>query len=140
MGMYTHLILNANLKEDTPKEVIDTLLYLSYQTEACPIDEAHALYGIERIRMVMCGDSCSFDGDTHYSFHFDETAEEWAITINSSIKNYDEEYQKFLEYIQPYITDCWQDKKFLGFIRYEEDENPTLIYNTEKGIEYLEIK
>lgn len=138
MGMYTHLVLNANLKKDTPNEVIGTLLYLSDQTGVCPIVENHPLYGTERIRMVMCGDSCSFDGDTHYEFHFDEIQEEWALTINSNIKNYDEEYQKFLDYIQPYITDDW--RKFLGFIHHEEDENPTLIYNTKNGIEYKEVK
>lgn len=140
MGMYTHLVLNANLKEDTPKEVIDTLLYLSYQTEKCTIDEAHALYGAKHIRMVMCGDSYFFDGNTYFRFYFNKTVEEWALTINSNIKNYDEEYQKFLEYICPYITDDWRDKKFLGFIRYEEDEHPTLIYNTENGIEYRKVE
>lgn len=138
MGMYTHLVLNANLKEDTPKDVIGTLLYLSDKTEVCPIDENHPLYGVGRIRMVMCGDSCSFDGDTYYEFRFDEIQKEWSLTINSNIKNYDEEYQKFLDYIQPYITDDW--RKFLGFIHYEEEENPTLIYNTENGVEYKKVK
>lgn len=140
MGMYTHLSLNVNLQKDTPQEIIDTLLYLSYQTDICPINEKHKLYGIERIRMVMCGDSYSFDGNTHYDFRFGEISEEWELTISSNIKNYDETYQKFLEYIQPYITDDWQDKKFLGFMRYEEAQNPTLIYNTENGIEYIEVK
>ena len=45
--------------------------------------------------MSMCGESYSFDEDTHYEFRFNGTAEEWALTINSSIKNYDKEYQKF---------------------------------------------
>lgn len=139
MGMYTHFVLNANLIKDTPNDVIGTLLWLSYQTEICPIQKRHKLYGLERMGAVMCGDSCSFDGDTNYSFHFDEIQQEWAITINSNIKNYNMEYQKFLEYIQPYITDSYEGKKFLGFMRYEEREEPTLIYNTKNGIEYKEI-
>lgn len=139
MGMYTHLVLNVNLIKDTPNDVVGTLLWLSYQTDICPIQEGHELYGLDRIGVVMCGDSGSFDGDTNYSFLFDEIKEEWAITINSNIKNYNMEYQKFLEYIQPYIIENYGDKKFLGFMRYEEWEEPTLIYNTKDGIEYREI-
>lgn len=140
MGMYTHLVLNVNLIKDTPNDVIGTLLWISGQTDICPIQKWHELYGLERIGEVMCGDSCSFDGDTNYSFIFNEIKEEWAITINSNIKNYNMEYQKFLEYIQPYIKENYGDKKFFGFMRYEEWEEPTLIYNTKDGIEYREIR
>lgn len=37
-------------------------------------------------------------------------------------------------------TDAYIDTfGFIGYMRYEEDEDPTLIYHTEQGIEYKYI-
>lgn len=73
-------------------------------------------------------------GDTNTTFKFDSISKTWNLTVNANCKNYGNEYQKFLDYIQPYID----EEGFLGFIRYEESENPTLIYNDvdEKKIVY----
>lgn len=140
MGMYTHLVLNANLRKDTPNDILGMLMYLSYQTDICPISEDHDLYDIMKYRVVMRGDSRCFDGKSHFEFLYDNIQEEWMLTINSNIKNYDKEYERFLNCIHPYITeDILFEKKFLGFIHYEENENPKLIYNTKAGIEFVEI-
>lgn len=141
MGMYTHFVINCNLKEDTPQEVIDTLLYLSSQSSYNPINESHELFMLENIGLVMSGYSSVFDGDGYYKFRYDEAREEWRLTINSNIKNYKKEYQKFLDYIQPCITmEGYQNKKFLGYMRDEETDKLTLIYNTKNGIRYKEVK
>lgn len=140
MGIYTHFVINVNLRKNTPQEVIDTLLYLSSQSLYNPINENHQLYymyGEEKL--IFTGHSGVFDGDSYCLFFFDEVQEEWKLTINSSMKNYDREYQKFLDYIQPYIAMEFEEhQKFLGFMRDETQDAPTLIYNTRNGIDYKE--
>ena len=54
--------------------------------------------------------------------------------VHASCRNYDNEYQKFIDYIQPYI---WE-QGFIGCIRFEEDEMPTIIINDFRdGIYYV---
>lgn len=129
MGMYTHLVLNVTLRSDTPQEVIDTINYMVGNTEVEPPKQVHELFETERWDFCLRCDSAYFMGETHSSFtnHYDN----WELTVNSNVKNYCHEYSKFLDYIQPYI----RFHEFLGFVRYEEDDNPTLIYNTKDGIE-----
>lgn len=141
MGNYTHFAINCNLKENTPQEVIDTLFYLTSQSSYNPINKNHELFMLENIGLVMCGYSNVFDGDGYCKFCFDEAVKEWRLTVNSNIKNYNKEYQKFFDYIQPYIMiEEDENRKFMGYMQYEEDENPTLIYITHNGIEYKEVK
>lgn len=82
-----------------------------------------------------------FDGDSYCLFLFDGIQEEWKLTINSDMKNYFTEYQKFLDYIHPYIAmEREEHQKFLGFMRDETQYIPTLIYYTQKGIRYKEVQ
>lgn len=131
MGMYTHLILNVDFKPDTPKEVIDTVRYMVGDIEDMPEKQNHELFNCERWAVCLRCDSAYFMGETISSIA--QHGRGWALTVNSNCKNYDCEYQKFLEYIQPYIS----YSEFLGFIRYEEYDHPTLIYNIDGGIRYV---
>jgi len=54
----------------------------------------------------------------------------WTLTGCSNLKNYDNEIFKLLEWLAPYID----TNGFLGFKRYEEDYDPTLIYKWENGL------
>ena len=134
MGMYTHLVLNVTFKEDTPQEVIDTIRYMVGDTEVEPPKQDHKLFKCDRWSFCLRCDSAYFMGCT--STVFQNEYGNWYLTVNSNCKNYTSEYQKFLDYIRPYI----EYKEYLGFIRYEESDIPTLIYNTRHGIEYFRPK
>ena len=131
MGMYTHLVLNVTFEEDTPQEVIDTIRYMVGDTDVEPSKQNHKLFECDRWAFCLRCDSAYFMGCTSTSF--ENKFGTWYLTVNSNCKNYSSEYQRFLDYIRPYIA----YKEFLGFIRYEEYDHPTLIYNTYDGIEYF---
>lgn len=131
MGMYTHLVLNVTFQKDTPKEMIDTIRYMIGDTEDKPPEQDHELFATNRWPICLHCDSAYFMGTTCSTFE-KSIINEWELTVNSNCKNYNQEYQKFLDYIQPYI----ENFEFLGFMRYEEYDHPTLIYNTYRGIEY----
>ncbi|MDO7204281.1 hypothetical protein Q5M85_09125 [Paraclostridium bifermentans] len=42
------------------------------------------------------------------------------------MKNYDNEIDKFIDWIKPYVEGSWY--KFLGYKRNEENKEPKLIY------------
>jgi len=75
--------------------------------------------------MLHC-DSYYFDADTHSTLRYDDIIGSYFLCIRSNFKNYDDEIQSFIDWIRPYINKSEGD--FLGFWRYEEDEEPTLIY------------
>ena len=56
----------------------------------------------------------------------DEIAKAHFLCIRSNVKNYDGEIQHFIDWITPCLDKHPGD--FLGFRRYEETEDPTLIY------------
>jgi hypothetical protein len=63
-----------------------------------------------------------------HTFKIDSDLGGWAIlTIHSCFKNYGSEIEKFLAWIAPHII-TYDDKKFLGFSLYEENEEPTFYY------------
>ena len=133
MGMYTHLVLNVNLRKDTPKEVIDTIKYMVSDSNVEPPKQDHDLFSTDRWAFCLNADSAYFMGSTSSSFVKEYDWDDWELTVNSNCKNYCQEYQKFLDYIQPYIDEF----EYLGFIRYEDELHPTLIYNTTEVIEYV---
>lgn len=121
MGMYTEIFVNVDLKEDTPKEVIDVLRAM------CGEEDKASLQGYpERWRVLfLCGSyytpitSCA-------NLTFDEIAGQWSLLGKGDIKNYEGEIEAFFAWIEPHIDG--HDGDFIGYHRYEENQKPTLVF------------
>jgi hypothetical protein len=122
MGMYTALHFAADVSQ-APKEVVDVLDFMAGNTEVEPTPlPSHEFFKAERWRVLFRMDSEYFSADTHCSF------KNMTITVTSNLKNYDSEIEKFLDWVMPYVSNY--EGEFLGYRRYEEDNEPTLIYKT----------
>lgn len=126
MGMYTEINICFDLIENAPKDVVAILHYLIDRTTIpfIPLPE-HDFFKCDRWDMIACSDSYYFDGSTNRKIVFDDISKTWKINIRANLKNYDSEIEKFLDWLEPYID----TKGFIGYTRYEESEDPTLIYN-----------
>lgn len=129
MGMYTELHFNAELRKDTPSEVIELLRWMARtgtDLKRRPETPEHPFFACPRWPVLFTMDSYYFDADTHSTLRYDDIAERYYLCVRSNLKNYDDEIEKFIDWI-----DLWLAKEpgdFLGFYRYEETEHPTLIY------------
>lgn len=126
MGMYTELDLNAELRRDTPDEVLGVLRYMVGGSAKPPAPPSHPLFETARWRSMLTCDSYYFDAWTHSRVIVDNIAHATYLNVRCNLKNYDDEIGKFLDWIDPWLE---KDKgEFLGFYRYEESEEPALIY------------
>ena len=123
MGMYTELIFGAELKSDTPIDVINTLKYL-----VGDIDKPDNLLYTED-RNPLMGGSYYFGVNTAVTkMYFDKISNAWVLSSRANIKNYGSEIEKFLEWIKPFIDSGSGYKEMYAIVIYEEDETPTLYY------------
>lgn len=129
MGMYTELHFNAELRRDTPTEVIEVLRYMLGEIEDEPTLPAHPLFETGRWRIMLRADSYYFDAKTHSALYDDETAQAQFLCIRCNLKNYGGEIEAFVDWITPYLDKA--PGEFLGFSRYEETEQPTLLHMPE---------
>ena len=79
--------------------------------------------------MVACCDSYYFDGTTNSKIVFDDISKCYKVNIRANLKNYDDEIEKFLIWLAPYMDTLG----FIGYTRYEEYDDPTLIYIDDDG-------
>ena len=138
MGMYTEFHLNVELKKDTPKEVIDVLSYMAstiYPKEVEPPTPKHVLFTEDesRWRYMMWCDSYYFPMNVQSEFSFDDITNTYFLSVRCNLKNYTQEIQKFVDWLTPYIDE--REGVFIGFMRYEEDDDPTLLYHPNKWVE-----
>lgn len=126
--MYTELVLGVDLVRDTPKEVIDILEFMisGEFEDPKPIVPDHPLFKTDRWRTMLQSDSYYF-GEFGNSLidapRFKEDV--YKLSIRSNLKNYDSEIELFLNWLSPYI----ETHGFIGYMRYEEYDNPWLIYH-----------
>lgn len=132
MGMYTELVLGVELKKDTSSSVIDILKYMLADIETEPSLPDHELFETNRWAFMLHCDSYYFDGITHSEMEFDDITETYYLTVRTNFKNYCEEVEKFMDFIQPYLETIG----FLGYTINEGECGPTIIYNTREGIKY----
>lgn len=123
MGMYTELNIGVALKSDTSKKIINAIKYLLNETDEEP-QINNKFFDCPRCRMVLTCDSHYFDGITDSKLVYDDTERKYHLNVRSNLKNYDSEIENFLEFISPYI----ETYGFIGYMRYEECDEPTLIY------------
>jgi len=130
MGMYTELIFGANLRSNTPKEVIDTLRYM-----AGDIEKPEKLaFETSPGRNPINGTSSFYFGVSRplCKMWFDEISDEWIISSRCNIKNYENEIESFLEWIKPYIDGGSGDRDMYAIKIYEESSEPTIYYLYDK--------
>ncbi len=131
MGMYTEFHFNVKLKKDVPQEVIDILNYMLNEGTKEPLPEPdHPLFETCRWRIMLNMDSYYFAADTNSTLRYDDIGRCYYLNIRCNLKNYGNEIEKFINWIMPYIRAFKGD--FLGFYRYEETEQPTLIFMKEQ--------
>lgn len=134
MGMYTELVMSAELIKDPPSSVTDILSLMVGDIDSA-IEPQDGLFTTSRWQYLFQMDSYYFAGDTHSSFRYDATANCWFLTVRSNLKNYDNEIQLFLDWFAPYS----ETQGFVGYWHYEENENPTLIYIDKGSINTIEV-
>ena len=135
MGMYTELVLSARI-DLSDKDFLSDLEYMvegnddlskSYQNKT-----QHRLFQISnRWHYMLRSDSSYFSGTTHSDIfkNEDSFSPAWYLTVRCNLKNYDGEIEAFLDWLAPHIS----ESGFLGYSRYEEFKNPTLIYLERDG-------
>ena len=118
MGMYTEIFVNVDLLEETPDEIIQTLRAI------CGGDYESPLLDDKPDRWCML-----FSNGSYYTpltrcanLTFDDIANHWSLIGKGDIKNYSAEIEAFFDYIRP-----WVQEDFMGYMRYEDDDMPTLI-------------
>lgn len=138
MGMYTELYLSCSIKKDTPQEVVNILKYLfgewdkELYANGCPFPKPiHQFFDCPRWGMVGRCSSYYFAPEAMSMFKLNDINKGYTLITRSDLKNYNNEIALFLLWLNPFIDACKGDH--LGHIRYEEDEEPTIIYYT-KGL------
>lgn len=124
--MYTEFHFNAALKEDVPSQVLQILQYMLNEREEMPDTPDHELFDTNRWEHMLRCDSYYFEADTHSTLRYDGISKHYYLCIRCNLKNYDQEINKFVDWIHPYLQGYSGD--FLGFSRYEESNEPILIY------------
>lgn len=129
MGMFTEFHYNVELIKNVPKNILDILHFMLDENRHKSIDTlmipSHPLFNSERWKGMLLSDSFMFKADTHSTLRFDDIAKVYFLCIRCNLKNYNNEIENFIDWIDPYVEAYTDD--FLGFYRYEESEEPTIV-------------
>lgn len=126
MGMYTELNIGVEIAND--RQAINILKYMLGDSDIKPELPDAELFNTSRWEYMLRCDSYYFDGQTDSKLFEDalygKDNPKFYLNVRCNLKNYDSEIDCFMKWLCPYIiTDG-----FLGYKRYEECEDPTLIY------------
>ena len=126
MGMYTELIFGADLKQDTPENVIEALKYMIGDTEEKPTNFP---LPDGRCEWLFKGASYYFGVNRPVSkMWFDDISKNWALSTRSNITNYEGEIEAFLKWIKPYINSGSGYHNMYAIVIYEEAKTPDIYY------------
>ena len=132
---YTELIFGATLKEDTPIEVIETLRYFIGD-----IEKPKTL-AFEESRNPLKGGSFYFGVSTSVSKMWLETmTKQWIVSTRSNLKNRDNNIEKFLEWVKPYIERGSGDKGVFAFTISENQAEPNIHYLDDEEYHETDLK
>jgi hypothetical protein len=124
MGMYTEIVISTNLV-DNP-ETIKILKYMIGQTEEQPKElPDHPLFKTERWPIMLRCSSYYHVPRNISLLELDDINKEWSFIVRSDFKNYQDEVNKFFDWIKPYLAPFTE---MVGYSRYEESREPTIHY------------
>ena len=121
MGMYTEFFFRAQLAKDAPAEVVDYLQHALTDRNWATLTafDDHEFFQCRRWdTLLLGGSSLEFPTAGYSKFLADEGYSGNRIIIHASLKNYDGEALKFVDWISPYLSAAPGD--FLGYTLYED--------------------
>ena len=125
MGMYTAFHFHVELRKATPSSVVRTLGWL--RKGVGPIDPPdHPLFSTERYEQLLTSDSYYFDLRAWSDLWHNETTGTYFLNAQSSLKNYHNEIDKFVDWLAPHIYG--EPGQYIGYQWYEENDQPTPIF------------
>lgn len=150
MGMYTELQFTAEIDYDKHEEIIDILRYMtgdeSVKRESLTIP-AHELFETDRWEYMLLASSYYFPGQFYHTLKEEHNFQLINLSVRTDLKNYGNEIQKFLDWIYPYVAtenafqqigNVEEPRLFVGYMRYETELDPTIIYFTKDAVKFVE--
>ena len=130
MGMYTEIYVNVDLRENTPKDVIETLKAMCTNN----FNSWLLLDKPSRWRYMFHSGSCYTPKTECGLLTWDKIGNQWSLLAKGDIKNHESEIEAFFEWIMPYVEGEAGD--FIGYRRYEESKTPTLVFLSDVGVRH----
>lgn len=133
MGMYTEFVFGCELSKSTPENVIDILRYLKGDIEETPKLPSHEFFSCSRWKAIGRCTSAYFGSPSYVIIEQDGWSLEYRLAIRCNLKNYDNEIQKFVDWIKPYVNQGAGTGELLGYSIYEESSEPQMFYLYDLG-------
>ena len=129
--MYTEFIFEAELSKDTPKALIDAFTTVSRKDTGIEVTSSKLEISkfIEKFDLNMLVNCCSAYFPAQHSFfnmYYNKYSDTYGIFIRSDLKNYEQQINKFLEFIKPYVVMGCGSNDIYAHVLYELDEQPTI--------------
>lgn len=116
MGSYTQFFFAAKVNDEPA--VIDVLRFMLFGGDRPALPD-HPLFKTDRWDCMLRME------DLHVAKLQKGFMDKWSVVAHSNFKNYDNEIDKFVDWIRPHL--CGLGPDMIGFKLYEHDENPTII-------------
>lgn len=127
MGMYTEIVVVANVKNDPA--VIEVLKSLGSGGLMAQQKPDHPFFQTDRHNMIFTCCSYYFTPATTFKLDFDKISDTWSLISRADLKNYDNEVEKFFDWIRPHLEA--DSDTMIGYSRYEEDREPVIYYGSD---------
>ena len=129
MGMYTEFVFGAMLHERTPKNVLRILENLcegegDYNDLILP---NHEFFACDRWRWIATMSSYYFGAPSHSTIVEDSQGGH-RISIRANLKDYDNEIDKFVDWIKQYVEQGAGNRGLLGYQIYEGNTAPKMYW------------
>ena len=122
--MYTEFFYRAEIRRNAPEVVKYVLKFLCAEMQRPPRNlPDHEFFQCSRWPSVAVMGSAYFISREPI---FRDTGHSYELAIHSSMKNYEDEIQKFVDWIDPYVRAIQGD--FLGYSLYEESNQPEMFF------------
>jgi len=134
MGMYTELVVSTRIVDD-PKVINVLKLMIAEDLDVPEIVDlpSHPLFETGRWNYMLRSSSYYFTPIASSLLEYDKIGKSWSFINRSDFKNYDNEINLFLDWIDPYIDA--EDGEMIGYSRYEESDEPTIRYKGKVGLD-----
>lgn len=128
MGMYTEVVVKCDLKPRLTNVELAALKFLfSDGPEPSELPD-HRFFSLPRWMCIGRDSSYYHIPEALNHYDPDDDIDRGAYLFSrSDLKNYDGEIEAFFDWLRP-LVDKYCDKTCIGWMWYEEDEEPTLVY------------